>query len=105
MSEVEHVVETTNLSDILGITKQFFNVSHSKNSLVIRAPFQPALSALPVATNTGTPSRKRTVTVCSVVGTLYTDFKNDTVLFTVELRTTDRPGAWLARLAMIIFVY
>ena len=50
-------------------------------------------------TNTLTPSRKRTVTVCSVVGTLYTDFKNGTVLFTVELRTTDRLSPSLHRLS------
>ena len=43
-------------------------------------------------TNTGTPSRKQTVTICSVVVTLYMDFKNGTVLFTVELHTTDRPS-------------
>jgi len=50
-------------------------------------------------TNTVTPSRKWTVTVCSVVGTLYTDFKNATVLFTVELRTTDRLSPSLHRLS------
>ena len=50
-------------------------------------------------TNTGTPSRKRTVTICSVVGTLYTDFQNGTVLFTVELRTTDRLSPSLHRLS------
>ena len=45
------------------------------------------------STSTGTLSHKQMVTVCSIVGTLYTDIKNGTVLFTVELRTTDRPLA------------
>ena len=47
--------------------------------------------------NTVTPPSVQTVTVYSVVGTLYTDFKDDTVLFTVELRITDRPSLSLYR--------
>ena len=47
--------------------------------------------------NTVTPPSVQTVTVCSVVGTLYTDFKDGTVLFTVELRITDRPSPSLYR--------
>ena len=47
--------------------------------------------------NTVTPPSVQTVTVCSVVGTLYTDFKNGTVLFTVKLRITDRPSPSLYR--------
>ena len=43
-----------------------------------------------------TPS-VQTVTVYSVVGTLYTDFKDGTVLFTVQLRITDRPSPSLYR--------
>ena len=43
------------------------------------------------------PSTVQTVTVYSVVGTLYTDFKDGTVLFTVELRITDRPSLSLYR--------
>ena len=47
--------------------------------------------------NTVTPPSVQTVTVYSVVGTLYTDFKDGTVLFTVELRITDRPSPSLYR--------
>ena len=47
--------------------------------------------------NTVTPPSVQTVTVYSVVGTLYTDFKDGTVLFTVELRITDRPSQSLYR--------
>ena len=43
----------------------------------------------------------QTVTVYSVVGTLYTDFKDGTVLFTVELRITDRPSPSLYRLCTV----
>ena len=45
-----------------------------------------------------------TVTVYSVVGTLYTDFKNGTVLFTVELRPTVRPSSSLYRLCTVCVI-
>ena len=73
-------------------------LQHSKNSLVIWAPFQLRFIRAS-GTNTVTPPRRCMVTVCSVVGTLYTDFKNGTVLFTIELHTTDRLSPSLHRLS------
>ena len=50
-------------------------------------------------TRTVTPSSKRTVAVYSVMGPTQTDFTNGTVLYTVEVRITDRPSPSVYRLS------
>ena len=50
-------------------------------------------------TRTVTLSSKRTVAVYSVMGPTQTDFTNGTVLYTVEVRITDRPSPSVHRLS------
>ena len=89
-----------NVGDFIGdFYQQITQQKQSSNTGAVLAPFSRASS-----TNTVTPSRRRTVTICFIVGTLYTDFKNSTVLFTIKLRTTDRPSPSLHRLSSASFV-
>ena len=82
----------------LGLTiRRLLLAALGKNSLVIRASFQPALSALPVPISELCLVSGRYLLLRS--GNTFTDFKNGTVLFTVELRTTDRPSPFLHRLS------